>query len=142
MHVKPLEGPLKSLLIVDLVSDRGIFGRFSPDWVSSVPGMEHGIAVEVVGEVGKGGFEATSSLADASEAVAAKLSDAPEGMFDTGADPALFLVGAFLFAAERTGAGTFFADVGEHGEAFEQRRDERPDVGAVGPQDRLAVAFA
>ena len=57
--------------------------------------MEHGIPVEVVGEIGEGGFDATSSLGDA-----------PEGVFDAGADPALFLVGAFLFAAERTDGST------------------------------------
>ena len=52
MQVTPLEGPLKALPIADLASDRGISGRFSPDWAGSRPGMKHGIAVEVVGEVG------------------------------------------------------------------------------------------
>ena len=54
--------------------------------------MKHREAVEVASEVSYGGFESTSSFTDASEAVAAELSDSPKGVFDMGADAALLPV--------------------------------------------------
>jgi hypothetical protein len=46
------EMPLKARAMLVLASGRGRFGRFSPVWAGSCPGVEHGIAVEVVSEVG------------------------------------------------------------------------------------------
>ena len=63
-------------------------------------GVEHGIAVEIVGEVCQRGFKTTSSLTDAAVAIPTELSDAPEGVFDTGTDTAFLLVVAFLLAIE------------------------------------------
>jgi len=104
--------------------------------------MEHGEAVEVVSEIGQGGFKATSSLTDAAEAVAAELGDAPEGVFNAGPNAALLLVLAHLGPRQWISRVALFADVGEHVEALQDRPDGRADVGAVGPQHRVAVAFA
>jgi hypothetical protein len=81
--------------------------------------MEHGEAVEVVGEVGQGGFEATSSPADAAEVIAAELGDAPKDVFNPGANAALFFVAALLVAAQWLPGGAFFVDVGEHAKAIQ-----------------------
>lgn len=104
--------------------------------------MEHGEAVEVISEVGERRFKSTSSFSDAAKAVAAKLSNAPEGMFDTRADVALLLILTFLGSRERILSSAFFTNIGEHVEAFQDGSNGRANVSTVSPQKGATVTFA
>lgn len=61
-------------------------------------GVEHRIAVEIVGDVGQSRFKPTSSQSDTPEAARPELRQTREGVFDSRADAAPFLVAALLFA--------------------------------------------
>ena len=118
------------------------FGKIRGIWVGSRWSVEHGVAVEVVGEVGESGFEACAGDADASDVVAAEVRDAPEDVFDAGSGLAFEVVDALLIGGQRTARFAFFVDKIVDLQGLEVFGDGLARVGTVGPKRGASVGLA